>query len=188
MAALREQDGPVVARALEMVILTGCRVGEIAGATWDEIDVATKTWTVPAARMKKGREHRVPLSDRAIAILKAQAEVRESEYVFPSGHDSTRPLHSTRVLVFAKAINPNITVHGFRSTFMDWSHERTAFAKVVIDQALAHAISDAVEAAYRRGDLFDKRRQLMAEWAKYCQTKPISKGKSNVTPIRGATS
>ena len=172
MAALRALDS-LSARAAEFTILTAARTNETIGATWDEIDIAAKVWTVPASRMKAGKEHKVPLSDRAVDVLRGLPGERSGP-IFP--------LSNMAALMCVKGLNPNVTVHGFRSTFMDWAHEQTAFPKVVIDMALAHTVGDKVEAAYRRGDLFAKRRKLMEAWQGYCGT-PAAIG-ANITQLR----
>jgi integrase len=167
MAALRAQGG-VGARGLEFQILTAARTGEVIGARWDEFDEGKKLWTVPAARMKAGREHRVALSASAIAILTAQRAGSQSEFVFP-GLRPGRPLSNMAFLQLLRRVQrTDLTAHGFRSTFRDWAAERTAYAREVVEMALAHTISDKVEAAYRRGDLFEKRCQLMEDWARHC--------------------
>src|SRR5262245_26963823 len=167
VAKLRH-DTSVMARGLEFITLTACRLGEATGATWSEIDFGVRTWTIPADRMKAGREHKVPLSAAAIALLKDMAAIRHSDYVFP-GYKHGRPLgHNGLWTVAKRAGGADITVHGDRSTFRDWAAECTNFPNEVVEMALAHAIPNAVEAAYRRGDLFDKRRRLMDAWADYC--------------------
>jgi integrase len=180
MAELTTRPG-IGARALEFVILTAARSGEVLGARWSEI--TDNTWTIPAARMKAGREHRVPLAPAALTLLAALP--RESDFVFIGGRAGTGLSPMAMTTVLRRMGRNDATVHGFRSSFMDWAHERTAFAKVVIDMALAHTVGDKVEAAYRRGDLFEKRRQLMAMWASYCIT-PIVAGE--VVPLRGVVS
>jgi integrase len=158
------------ARALEFVILTGAmRTGSAIGARWDEIDLDQRLWTVPAGRMKGDRKHRVPLSEPAMALLRSMAAVRTGEFVFP-GRKQGRPLGSSAMLELIGRMGRHgeITVHGFRSTFKDWAHERTEFATEVIEMALAHAVPDKVEAAYRRGDLFEKRQRIMDDWAAFC--------------------
>jgi integrase len=161
----------VAARALEFAILTACRSGEVRSARWEEIDHDKSVWVIPAHRMKTGREHRVPLSDQAVAILTALKEVRTSDFVFPgtSGDKSLSERAMAMLLQRMKA--DNITIHGFRSTFRDWASETTSFPHEVCEQALAHAISNKTEAAYRRGDLFEKRRKLMNAWASFCEPK-----------------
>jgi integrase len=179
MERLRQQTG-IGARALEFTILTAARSGGTVGATWSEINLETRTWTIPGSRMKAGGEHRVPLSDAAIALLKDMCAIRHSEFVFP-GARSGRPLSNMPMATVLRRIRRDVTVHGFRSSFRDWAAERTSFAREVAEMALAHAIPNAVEAAYRRGDLFEKRRRLMDAWADYC-SKPAATGK--VLPIR----
>jgi len=167
MAELRAQDG-VSARALEFAILTAARTGEVVGARWDEISMAEKLWTIPAERMKGGREHRVPLSAPALAIVEKMAAIRTGIFVFPGGKEG-RPLSNMAFLMLLRRMGrDDLTAHGFRSTFRDWAAERTGFAAEVAEMALAHAVGDKVEAAYRRGDLFQKRRQLAEAWAKFC--------------------
>lgn len=172
----------ITARALEFCILTATRTAEVLGATWDEINLATKTWTIPASRMKAGKEHRVPLSDRALDILSELPREDGNPFVFIGGR-AGRGLFPIAMLLFLKTVRPNVTVHGFRSTFRTWAAEQTAFPHHVCEQALAHTLPNAVERAYQRGDLFDKRRKLMAAWSDYCAT-PVSKAASNVTPLR----
>jgi integrase len=167
VAKLRK-DSSVGARCLEFITLTAARLGEAINAEWDEIDLANRVWVVPASRMKADREHRVPLSGAALAVLKAMQAIRQSDYVFP-GTRQGRPVgENTPVRLAKQAAGSNITVHGLRSTFRDWASERTSFSREVAEMALAHAIPNAVEAAYRRGDLFEKRRKLMEAWAKFC--------------------
>jgi integrase len=166
MAELRERSGSA-ARALEFAILTSARTDEAIGATFDEIDLATKMWTVPAARMKGGREHRVPLSERACAILAEQAAIRESDFVF-NGTQAGKPLGGVAMFRLLGTMRAGVTVHGFRSAFRDWAAECTSFPNEVCEAALAHVIENKVEAAYRRSDLFDKRRKLMDSWCAYC--------------------
>ena len=158
------------ALALEFTILTAARRGEALGARWDEFDLERAVWTVPAHRMKAGREHRVPLSGRALAIVKAlrQADVRE--HVF-AGHKPGKPLSGEALgMVLRRMKLDDVTVHGFRSAFRDWAAECTNFTNEVCEAALAHTVTNRVEAAYRRGDLFEKRRKLMDSWAAFCAT------------------
>lgn len=172
MKELRKLDG-TAPRALELIILTATRTGETIGAQWLEIDFRAKTFTVPAERMKSGREHKIPLSDAAVAVLKAMKEKTTGDYVFP-GPSGKKPLSNMACLaVLDRMERRDITVHGFRSTFRDWAAERTNFPREVVEMALAHVIPDKTEAAYRRGDLFEKRRKLMDAWAAHCQ-KPAS--------------
>jgi integrase len=173
MAELAEADH-VGARALEFTILTAARAGEVLGATWDEIDMAAKTWTIPAARMKAKKEHRVPLSGRAMAILNSINAISNNKNntdnrVFPIA-DNKRGM-----LALLQDRRPGVTVHGFRSSFRDWASERTSYPGVVAEQALAHAIGSKVERAYHRTDLFEKRRRLMADWATWC-SRPVPTG------------
>jgi integrase len=171
MAQLRGRQS-LAARALEFAILTACRSGEVRCARWDEVDFAKAVWVIPANRMKAGKEHRVPLSDRGVAILTMLQEMRTSDFVFP-GNASGRPLSALAMARQLQRINADeVTVHGFRSTFRDWASETTSFPHEVCEQALAHAIGNKTEAAYRRGDLFEKRRKLMEAWADYCQLGP----------------
>jgi integrase len=164
MADLRSRNS-LSARALEFTVLTATRTGETIGATWDEIDFAAKAWTIAPARMKAGKEHRVPLSDRAAAILASVP--REGEHIFP--------LSNMAMLELLRGMRPGTTVHGFRSSFRDWAAERTSYPNHVAEAALAHTIGDKVEKAYRRGDLFEKRRKLMADWAAWC-SRPVPTG------------
>ena len=164
MARLREVEG-MGARALEFVILTAARSGEVRGAMWAEIDLRAKVWTVPADRMKAGREHRVPLSDAALALLKALPRVDGGELVFPSRKGGA--LSDMTLTAVTRRMNVDAVPHGFRSTFRDWAAERTNYPRDVAEMALAHAIENKVEAAYRRGDLFEKRRLMMADWAAF---------------------
>lgn len=175
MVELRQQEG-VAALALEFAILTAARSGEVIGAQWAEINMAERLWTVPRERMKAGREHRVPLSDAAMAIVEKMAAIRTSDFVFP-GQRSGQAIGVVGLFYkLGQMGRRGLTVHGFRSTFRDWAAERTAFPAEVAEMALAHAVGDKVEAAYRRGDLFDKRRQLAEAWAKFC-TAPPSTGR-----------
>jgi integrase len=172
-ASLRGQGG-IGARALEFLILAAARTGEVIGARWDEFDLAQKVWTVPAERMKAGKEHRVPLSAAALAIVEAMRETRESEFVFPGGKRG-KPLSNMAMLKLLKRMGrDDLTAHGFRSSFRDWAAESTGFPSEVVEMALAHMVGDKVEAAYRRGDLFAKRRQLMEAWARYCEARRVS--------------
>ncbi|MGZ4995375.1 MAG: tyrosine-type recombinase/integrase [Methylobacter sp.] len=174
---LRQQDG-IAAKCLEFTILTAARTGETIGATWDEIDLSAKTWTIPATRMKAEREHRVPLSAHALTILSDMAAVRTNDYVFPG---TKKGLSNMAMLAVLKRMDrADITVHGFRSTFRDWAAESTAYPGEVVEMALAHAIKNQVEAAYRRGDLLEKRSRLMEEWARFCNTQSQS---ADVVPI-----
>jgi integrase len=175
MIELRARES-VAARALEFTILTAARTGEVIGATWDEIDLLTGVWTVPAERMKGGKQHRVPFSDRAIEILNALPVEESNRNLFIGEGENNQLAKLSMPKLLRRMRSDDITVHGFRSCFMDWAHDTTGYPKVVIDMALAHVVGDKVEAAYRRGDMFDKRRRLMDEWAQYCSL-PIATAK-----------
>jgi integrase len=176
---LRQYDS-ATCRALLFTILTAARTGEVLGAQWPEIDLKARVWTVPAARMKSSREHRVPLSDSAVAILKAIPR-HDGGFVFHApGRNKKLEDRSMREVL--NRMRPGATVHGFRSSFRDWCAETTAFPNHVVEMALAHAVGDKVEAAYRRGDLFEKRRRLMAAWDGFL-SKPIPAG-ATVMPLR----
>jgi integrase len=165
---IRQRDA-VAARALEFAILTAARTGEVLGARWDEIDLENKIWMVPATRMKAGREHRVPMSSAALAIVKRLKAIRQNDFVFP-GERSNSPLSNMSMLMMLRRMGrEDLTVHGFRSTFRDWAAEQTNFPREMAEAALAHIVADRTERAYRRGDLFEKRRRLMAAWAAFCQ-------------------
>ena len=174
MLELRKRPG-TAARALEFCILTATRTGETLGARWSEIDLNAGVWTVPGDRMKAGREHRVPLSDAARAIVVAMEPLRPKDgdgFLFPGAADG-RPLSSMAMLMLLRRMKrADLTVHGFRSAFRDWCEEATSTPHAVAEAALAHTIGDKVEAAYRRGDLFAKRARLMADWADYCAKAP----------------
>src|SRR5262249_8977265 len=165
----------VAARCLEFIVLTGARLAEATGAMWSEIE--ERTWTVPANRMKGGREHKVPLSNAAMAVLEAMP--RMSDFVFPGMRDG-QPGGARTVQDLVKGTG--ITTDGLRSSFRGWAAERTNFPREVAEMALAHAIPNAVEAAYRRGDLFEKRRRLMDAWAEFCGKRASGK----VVALRGA--
>lgn len=172
MEELKEQPA-LAARALEFLILTASRTGEVLDATWDEIDLDDALWTIPAERMKMRDPHQVPLSDRAVAILRELHEVRVSNYVFP-GQRPNKPLSDSSLLMLLLRMNvKDVTVHGFRSTFRDWAGDRTDFPREVAEAALAHKVG-GVEGAYRRGTALEKRRQLMAAWADYCHDRPAN--------------
>jgi integrase len=167
MAALREQEG-FAPLALEFLVLTAARTGEVIGARWEEFDLNERVWTIPATRMKAGKEHRVPLSERVVAIVQEQQEMRLGEFVFP-GQRAGKPLSNMAMLKLLDRMGrEDVTTHGFRSTFRDWAAEQTNLPREVAEMALAHTIGDKVEAAYRRGDLFEKRCELMQEWERYC--------------------
>lgn len=167
MESLRAQEG-VAARALEFLILTAARTGETIGAKWDEFDLKAGVWTIPASRMKAAVEHRVPLSTKAVEIVLALRQDKQSDYVFPGQRDG-KPLTNMAMLELLKRMGrTGVTVHGFRSSFRDWASECTNFPRDVCEMALAHTIPNQAEAAYRRGDLIEKRRSLMQEWVKHC--------------------
>jgi integrase len=171
MKDLRGYEG-VTASALEFLILTVARTGEVIGARWQEIDFKNRLWTLSVERTKGGREHRVPLSKPAFAVLE-RMRAQETEFIFP-GINPGRSLSNMALLVLLGRMGRgDVTAHGFRSTFRDWAAERTNFSREVAEAALAHAIDDKVEAAYRRGDLFEKRRRLMEAWAEFC-AKPVA--------------
>lgn len=166
---LRGREG-VAALALEFLILTAARSGEVRGAKWSEVDLKAKVWTVPASRMKAGREHRVPLSARAVEILEHVQPLAtgkpDKAYVFP-GPAATKPLSENAFGALLKRMKVEVTAHGFRSTFRDWAGEVSTFPREVAEAALAHVVGDATERAYRRGDALEKRRRLMDAWAGY---------------------
>ncbi|MDO9094002.1 MAG: integrase arm-type DNA-binding domain-containing protein [Rubrivivax sp.] len=164
MARLRSAEG-MGARALEFAILTAARSGEVRGATWAEIDADAKVWTVPGARMKAGKEHRVPLSDAALALLAALPQGKPDALVFRAPRGGA--LSDMTLTAVLRRMDVPAVPHGFRSTFRDWASERTSYPSDAAEMALAHAIADKVEAAYRRGDLFEKRRLMMADWAQF---------------------
>jgi integrase len=168
MADLRKQEG-IAAHALEFLILTAARTGEVIGARRGEFNMSAKVWTIPAERMKGRKEHRVPLSPPALEVIDGMNN--RGDFVFP-GARAGQPLSDMALLAVLKRMGRgDITVHGFRTTFRNWAGERTNYAREVAEAALAHALRDKVEAAYFRSDLFEKRRRLMAEWAKYCYTR-----------------
>jgi integrase len=174
------------ARCLEFTILTACRSGESRGALWSEIDMDAGTWSIPASRMKAGRPHRIPLSDRALTLLDLLPRLvnddgDEIDLVFP-GLRGDKPLSDMSLTACMRRIGLTAVPHGFRSTFTDWVSERTGYPSEVREMALAHAIGNETEAAYRRGDLFDKRRNLMNDWAQFLSTAP-AKG-ANVVPLK----
>ena len=180
--ALRRQDG-IAPLALEFAILTAARTGEIIGARWAEIDLEAKVWTVPASRMKNGREHRVPLSVEALAVLTKVSQGEPEEFVFAGR--KKRPLSNMAFLMLLRRMgHDKLTGHGFRSTFRDWAAERTNFQAEIAEAALGHVVGNKVEAAYRRGDFFEKRRRLMEAWAQFATTAPSD---AVVVSLREAT-
>lgn len=163
---LRQREG-ISARALEFGILCASRSGEVRNATWAEIDLAAKVWTIPAERMKAGKEHRIPLSAEAVSLLKAMPQIVGSDHVFPAPRGgSLSDMSLTGVLKRMK--RGDLTQHGFRSTFRDWAGETTTYPREVIEHALAHQLADKAEAAYQRGDLLVKRAGLMQDWGTFC--------------------
>lgn len=177
MVELRQQEG-MGARALEFAILTAARSGEVRGATWHEVDLEDATWTIPAERMKMKREHRVALNAEAVTLLESMP--RDGDLIFPNTKGDTLS-DMTLTAVLRRMGRSDITAHGFRSTFRDWAAERTNYPRDVAEMALAHAIGDKVEAAYRRGDLFEKRRRMMKEWGKFSGKVQTA---GTVTPIK----
>ncbi|HVX56366.1 MAG TPA: integrase arm-type DNA-binding domain-containing protein, partial [Candidatus Saccharimonadales bacterium] len=182
MQALRLREG-VAARALEFLILTAARTGEVIGATWEEIDFNAKAWTVPAGRIKGGKEHRVPLSEATLGLLGSLPREDGNPFVF-IGPPTTGLSNMAMASVLDRMGRPDITVHGFRSTFRDWAAEQTSFPNHVVEMALAHVIGNKVEAAYRRGDLFEKRRRLMIDWTRYCTT--VLRTHGDVIPMKSS--
>jgi len=179
MLELRKREG-IGARALEFLILTACRSGECRLATWGEIDLENKIWTIPGDRMKAGKPHRVPLTSDMLKLLLNLPRLEGSSYIFPAPRGGA--LSDMALSMLCRRMNVKAVPHGFRSTFRDWAAESTNYPREVAEQALAHTISSAVEAAYRRGDLFNKRVKLMEAWDAHCN-KPLEI-KATVTPIR----
>jgi integrase len=165
----------VAAWAMEFLILTATRTSEAIGARWDEIDLEAGRWTIPGERIKAGKTHQIPLSEPALALLRRLQRLRVGEFVFP-GLRPGKPLSNMAMLKLLDRMGRRyeITTHGFRSTFRDWAAEQTTHAGEVVEMALAHTIENKVEAAYRRGDLFEKRRFLMRDWGEYCEGRPVS--------------
>jgi integrase len=181
MAELRAEQGGVAARALEFTVLCTTRTSETLGARWDEIDLATKTWTIPAERMKGGKAHRVPLSAASLTVLQAMSGIRMNDFVFP-GRGAGRPLGGRALIdVLARMGRRAITVHGFRASFRSWAAEQTRYPREICEQALGHVVGSSVERAYQRSDVIDHRRQLMAEWARFAAS-PAPAGE--VVPLR----
>jgi integrase len=181
MERLRSLDG-MGARALEFAILTAARSGEVRGATWREFDLDAGVWKVPAARMKAGREHRIPLSAAAVSLLRSLPGGAAGDVAFPGVKG--QPLSDMTLTKVCRRMDIEGVPHGFRSTFRDWTSERTSYPHEMAEMALAHAVGDKVEAAYRRGDLFEKRRRMMEDWANFI-AKPIES--ATVVPIAAAT-
>jgi integrase len=178
MADLRKHSG-LGARALELVALTATRSGEVRGATWKEFDLEGGVWVIPAERMKAGREHRVPLSDAALALLSNQRQQAGCELVFPG--TKGQQLSDSTLNAVLRRMGADCVTHGMRSTFRDWIGERTAYPHDVAEMALAHTIENKAEAAYRRGDMMDKRRHMMQAWADFCATPAVMA--STVVPL-----
>lgn len=172
MRDLEARDG-FAALGLRFLILTACRSGEVRGATWDEIDLDAAVWTIPAERMKAGKEHRVPLSGAAVSLLKGLPRLAGVPLVFPSAKDAALSENAFSALL-KRMGRDDLTAHGFRSTFRDWAGEATAFPREVIEHAMAHQLKDKAEAAYARGTLFEKRRLLMEAWARHCEARPVT--------------
>ncbi len=169
----------IAALAFEFLILTAARTGEVLEAKWTEIDLEQAAWTVPGSRMKAGREHRVPLAPRCVELLnQARLLAAGSEFVFP-GRSNKKPMSNMVLLMTMRRMKSTYTVHGFRSAFRDWASERTNFSREICEAALAHIVKDKTEAAYRRGDLFEKRRELMATWAAF-----VTATESTIVPSR----
>lgn len=183
MVRLREANG-MGARALEFAILTASRSGEVRGATWAEMNLETKVWTVPAARMKAGKEHRVPLSNRAVALLRSLPREVDNELVFPAPRSGQ--LSDMTLSAVLRRLEVPAVPHGFRSTFRDWAAERTNYPNEVCEMALAHSIGDKTEAAYRRGDLFTKRVNMMEAWSAYCDKPATSLSSVAYLPMTSA--
>ena len=180
------------AKALEFAILNASRSGEVRLATWDEIDLTTNMWVIPAERMKAKREHRVPLSDAAVKLLTALPRMAGTQFVYPAPRGGAlSDMTLTAVIRRMNESEGNIWIdpgtgrevvpHGFRSTFKDWASERTAYPGEMSEMALAHAIGDKVEAAYRRGDMLERRRKMMDDWATFCTT--VAQPSAEVIPI-----
>lgn len=178
MVELRKHEG-IGAKALEFAILTAARSGEVRGATWSEIDLEAKTWIIPGARMKAGNEHRVPLPEAAVALLKSLPRIGGSDLVFVAPRGGQ--LSDMTLSAVIRRMEAPCVPHGFRSTFRDWAAERTNYPRDLAEMALAHTITNKVEAAYRRGDMFEKRRRIMDDWAKFCDTVET---KGDVIPLK----
>jgi integrase len=166
---LQEGEPTIANLAFEFLILTAARTGEVLEAKWSEIDLDQATWTIPASRMKAGREHRVPLVPRCIELLgKTKLLAAGCDFIFP-GRANDKPMSNMVLLMIMRRLKSGYTVHGFRSAFRDWASERTNFAREICEAALAHTVKDKTEAAYRRGDLFEKRRELMEAWTRFVE-------------------
>ena len=180
IAALRQREG-IAALALEFTILAAARSGEVRGARWEEFDMERAIWTIPAKRMKAGREHRVPLVPRAVEIIEIMSKLPRDVFVFP-GQRKGSPQSDMTLAAVLKRMKVQVTVHGFRSSFKDWAVETTSFPNELSEAALAHVTGDKVERAYRRGDALDRRRELMMAWARFLG----GCGSDNVVQMRTA--
>lgn len=180
MRQLREAQG-MSAKCLELLILTATRSNEARNATWAEFDLESASWTIPAIRMKAGREHRIPLSTSALALIKSMQKFEGNEYVFQGR--SNKPLSDMALTLQMRRMKVDAVPHGFRSTFVDWAAERTNYPPELREMALAHTLGDKTQSAYQRGDLFERRRALMNDWAQFIDTAPAS---ANVVTFRGA--
>jgi integrase len=187
LASLRAQQG-IAARALEFAVVTAARTGEVIGARWNEIDLLDKTWTVPAARMKAHREHRVPVSARSLAILDEMQAARQGDagdaFVFPGRKPGLALSNMAFLMLMRRMGRGDLTAHGFRATFKTWASERTSFQNEIVEAALAHVIGGKVEQAYQRSDVLAKRRRLLDAWASFCTTAPAQERQGNVTALR----
>ena len=178
MAALRA-NASISARALEFTILTAARTSEAIESTWSEVDLDAKLWIIPKERMKAGAEHRIPLTDAAVAMLRSLPSKEGNPYVFP-GARQKRPLSNMAMLELLRDMRKGLTVHGFRSTFRDWCAEQTNFPREIAEKALAHTVGDETERAYQRGDLLEKRGKLMQAWARFCVSAARREGEGGV--------
>jgi integrase len=189
LAGLHEQEG-TAPRALEFLILTAGRTGEVIGARWNEIDLLDKIWTVPAARMKAKRQHRVPLPAPALAILDEMSSARDGNngdaFVFPGAKAGKSLSNMAFLMLLRRMGRGDLTAHGFRATFKTWASERTPTQNEIVEASLAHTIGGKVEQAYRRGDMFEKRRRLMQQWTTFCTSAPVSVAATVVVPLRGS--
>jgi integrase len=170
MAQMREREA-IAALALEFCILTASRTSEVLNACWEEIDLTEQVWTIPAARMKAGKVHRIPLSSQAMKVLEKLSTLRTGEHIFPSQNNGKPLSQMSMVMLLRRMKVSNITVHGFRSTFRDWAGNETKFPRELAEHALAHTIGDKAEQAYRRSDALERRRELMQAWADFCDSR-----------------
>ena len=182
---MRQREG-VGPRALEFLILSAARAGEVLGATWNEINLETEEWIIPEGRMKNGKEHRVPLSAPAIELLRGLPREAANPFIFVGTRQQRLSEATMGRLLRDRLGSFGATVHGFRSSFADFAHEQTALPNHVIEMALSHSVGTAVEKAYRRTDLLAKRRQLMEQWARFCMAAPTKVGGDVVALRRGA--